>query len=140
VLVGVCSSAWWALLCAALHPGRVQGVVAIAPWVLDTVQRLPEKAEAVARFDEVRSDDQGWAKLNRHYWLRDWAGYAEFFFSELAHEPHSTKLIEDLVGYACESDPATQLAAGDAETFPRALPRLDRAALRILRVHHRHRR
>src|SRR6185295_5105804 len=35
VLVGACSSAWWALLCAALHPERVQGVVAIASWALD---------------------------------------------------------------------------------------------------------
>src|SRR3954453_10577389 len=31
VLVGLCSSAGLALLCAAEHPGRVQGVVAFAP-------------------------------------------------------------------------------------------------------------
>ena len=32
VLVGLCQSAWQALVCAALHPDRVQGVVAIGPW------------------------------------------------------------------------------------------------------------
>jgi pimeloyl-ACP methyl ester carboxylesterase/predicted glycosyltransferase len=126
VLVGACSSAWWSLLCAALHPDRVQAVVAVAPWALDSLPRDPEKADAVARFEEVRSDDQGWAKLNRHYWRRDWPGYADFFFTEICHEPHSTKLIEDLVAYACESDGETQLAAADATWFPETPAEADR--------------
>ena len=46
-------------------------------------------------FDEVLDTDEGWAKENRHYWLRDWRGFAEFFFGELFCEPHSTKLRED---------------------------------------------
>ncbi len=53
--------------------------------------------------------DQGWAKDNRHYWLRDWRGYAEFFFGELLCEPHSTKQLEDLVGWAMDIGPATML-------------------------------
>ena len=36
ILVGVCFSAWVALVCATLHPDRVQGVVAIAPWARET--------------------------------------------------------------------------------------------------------
>ena len=35
VMVGICYSAWQALVCAALHPERLLGVVAIAPSVLD---------------------------------------------------------------------------------------------------------
>ncbi len=55
VLVGVCGSAWWALLTAGLHPGRVQGVVAIAPKAVDEVAPLPARAPAMARFhDEPR--------------------------------------------------------------------------------------
>ena len=53
--------------------------------------------------------------MNRHYWERDWPGFAEFFFTEICNEPHSTKLIEDMVGFACESTAAVQLAEADGE-------------------------
>jgi pimeloyl-ACP methyl ester carboxylesterase/predicted glycosyltransferase len=117
VLVGVCFSAWHALLTAALHPARVQAVVAIAPWALDTIPSHPEKADARDRFDEVLDDDEGWHKMNRHYWARDWPGFAEYFFSQICNEPHSSKLIEDMVGFACESTAAVQLAEGDSELY-----------------------
>ena len=35
--------------------------------------------------------DEGWAKDNLHYWLRDYRGFLEFFFSQMFNEPHSTK-------------------------------------------------
>ena len=117
ILVGVCFSAWHALLTAALHPARIQGVVAIAPWAHDTVPSHPERAGARDRFDEVLDDDEGWHKMNRHYWARDWPGYAEFFFTQICSEPHSSKLIEDMVGFACESTAAVQLAEGDSELY-----------------------
>ena len=117
VLVGVCFSAWHALLTAALHPARVQGVVAIGPWARDTVPPRPERAAARDRFDEVLDDDEGWHKMNRHYWARDWPGYAEFFFNQICSEPHSSKLIEDMVGFACESTAAVQLAESDAKLY-----------------------
>jgi pimeloyl-ACP methyl ester carboxylesterase/predicted glycosyltransferase len=118
VLVGVCASAWQALLCAALHPDRVQGIFVIAPWAPDAIPVWPEKAAARARFNEVRDDDEGWAKLNRHYWKRDWPGFADFFFRELCPEPHSTKLIEDMVGFACDSNAEAQLAERDGSIYP----------------------
>jgi pimeloyl-ACP methyl ester carboxylesterase/predicted glycosyltransferase len=118
VLAGICASAWQCLLSAALHPDRVQGVFAIAPWAPDAIPGWPDKTEARSRFDEVRGDDTGWAKLNRHYWVRDWPGFADFFFRELCPEPHSTKLIEDVVGFACESSAAVQLAERDGDVYP----------------------
>jgi len=66
VLVGICSSAGHALVCAALHPDRVDGVFAIAPGARETTPPLPVRAAAAARFDEVRDDEDGWAKMNRH--------------------------------------------------------------------------
>ena len=39
--------------------------------------------------------DEGWAKLNRHYWQRDYPSFAQFFFAAITSEPHSTKAIED---------------------------------------------
>ena len=46
-------------------------------------------------------------KWNRHYWLRDWPGFLDFFFRECFTEPHSTKQIEDAIGWGLETDPQT---------------------------------
>ena len=107
VLVGHCTSSWYAFLAAGRHPDRVLGVVAIAPWTPFLTPPLP--ARMAYDFDEVLDTEEGWAKSNRHYWLRDWRGYAEFFMGELLAEPHSTKQREDCVGWAMEIGPETML-------------------------------
>ncbi len=125
VLVGLCVSAWNALLTAALHPDRVLGVFAIAPFAFDGMPRHPERQEALERFEEHRADDSGWAKFNEHYWLRDWPGFADFFFHELCHEPHSSKVVEDMVSYACDTTPEVMLADKDLEPWPRTVAESD---------------
>jgi pimeloyl-ACP methyl ester carboxylesterase/predicted glycosyltransferase len=112
VLVGHCTGAWTALLTASLHPGRVLGVVGVAAWIPFLTPPVP--ARVVHDFDQVHDTDEGWAKENRHYWLRDWRGYAEFFFGELLPEAHSTKQHEDCVGWALESTAETNLLFRDA--------------------------
>jgi pimeloyl-ACP methyl ester carboxylesterase/predicted glycosyltransferase len=112
VLVGLCSGAWTALLTAAEHPGRALGVVSIATWVPFLTPPVPERV--VYDFDEVHDTDEGWAKDNRHYWLRDWRGYAEFFFGELLSEPHSSKQREDCVAWAMDSNADTNLLVHEA--------------------------
>ena len=112
VIVGLSSSSWISLLLAALHPERVLGVVAIAhgsPYLVPG-----PAAREVYDFDEVLDTEEGGAKENRHYWLRDWRGYAEFFFGELLCEPHSTKQREDCVGWAMQTSPEIALASVDA--------------------------
>jgi pimeloyl-ACP methyl ester carboxylesterase/predicted glycosyltransferase len=93
------------LILAAEHPERVAGLVLIAP-------ALPVREPEVAPFpfDEPLDTEEGWAKENRHYWLRDWRGYLEWFFSQCFTEPHSTKQIEDCVGWGLETDAETILA------------------------------
>jgi pimeloyl-ACP methyl ester carboxylesterase len=111
VIVGISASGWLSLLTAALYPERVLGVVAIA----SSIPHVPLPAHrAVYEFDEVLDTDEGWAKDNRHYWLRDWRGFAEFFFGELFSEPHSSKQREDCVGWAMETNPVTMLANDEA--------------------------
>jgi pimeloyl-ACP methyl ester carboxylesterase/predicted glycosyltransferase len=111
VLVGLCTSSWRALLTAGQHPDRVLGVVAMATWA--PFLTAPHPYRVVYDFDEVLDTEEGWAKCNRHYWLRDWRGYAEFFFGELVPEPHSTKQREDCVGWAMEIGPETMLLHDD---------------------------
>ena len=51
VLIGLCSSAWTALLTAVLHPGRALGVVSIATWAPFLTPPVPERA--AYDFDQV---------------------------------------------------------------------------------------
>ncbi len=64
-------------------------------------------ARSSKRFDEEFDTDEGWAKFNRHYWLRDFQGFLEFFFSQCFSEPHSTKQIEDCVSWGLDTTPET---------------------------------
>jgi pimeloyl-ACP methyl ester carboxylesterase/predicted glycosyltransferase len=112
VLVGFCTSAWTALLTACLHPRRVLGVVSIATWAPYLTPPLPWRV--AFDFNQAHDTDEGWAKDNRYYWLRDWRGFAEFFFGELLSEPHSTKQHEDCVGWVLESTPEANLLFRDA--------------------------
>lgn len=98
VAVGVCSGAGLSLLLAADHPDRVAAVVAINPGMRLTA---PHPHRNVTGFDAELADDTGWNKENRHYWMRDWRGFAEFFFDQLLPEPHSTKHHDDAVDWAC---------------------------------------
>jgi pimeloyl-ACP methyl ester carboxylesterase/predicted glycosyltransferase len=101
------------LLLAAEHPELVTGLVLIAPDLLLTDD--PAAEEGALPFDEEPATSEGWAKWNRHYWLRDWPGFLEFFFTRAFTEPHSTKQIEDAIGWGLETDPETILRGMDAE-------------------------
>ncbi len=112
VLVSWCGSGE-DLLLAAEHPERVTGLVLIAPDLLVTPD--PADVEGPFPFDEELATSEGWAKWNRHYWLRDWPGFLEFFFTRAFTEPHSTKQTEDAIGWGLETGPETILCGMDAE-------------------------
>jgi pimeloyl-ACP methyl ester carboxylesterase len=101
------------LILAAEHPGRVAGLVLIAPDLLLTDD--PAEEEGPYPFDEELMTQEGWAKWNRHYFLRDWPGFVEFFFTQTFTEPHSTKQTEDAIGWALQTDPQTIVRGMDAE-------------------------
>ena len=108
VVVSLSIGSQRALILAAEHPERVAGAIFIGP-SLDIAPGHPYRA--VYSFEDVPDTDEGWAKFNAHYWRRDWLGFLEFFFSQLFTEPHSTKQIEDCVGWGLETDPETLIAA-----------------------------
>jgi pimeloyl-ACP methyl ester carboxylesterase len=97
------------LLLAAEHPERVLGTVFIGP-ALPLAPVSPERGAYMSRFSERLDTDEGWAKWNVHYWRRDYRGFLEFFIGEMFCEPHSTKQIEDAIGWGLETDPETLAA------------------------------
>jgi pimeloyl-ACP methyl ester carboxylesterase/predicted glycosyltransferase len=95
------------LLLAANHPERVTGLVVIAPSLMIAPGH---EYRDVYPFDEPLDTDEGWAKFNAHYWLRDFPGFVEFFISQGFTEPHSTKPTEDAIGWGLETDGETLVA------------------------------
>ena len=115
------------LMLAADHPDRVAGAVFIGPAVPLAAQTA--RARAADSFDDELDSYDGWAKYNRHYWLSDYAAFLSFFFSQIFTEPHSTKQIEDCVGWGLQTTPETLIATqlgprarrgGDRASSPRA--------------------
>ncbi|MQA13145.1 MAG: alpha/beta fold hydrolase [Pseudonocardiaceae bacterium] len=109
VVVGLSLGGRHALMLAADHPQRVDGVVALGaalPW------------PAPLWFDDVRDSYEGFEKFNRHYWRRDFRDFAEVFMSAAMPEPHSTKPIEDGVGWAMQTSAETLIATVDAPGQP----------------------
>jgi pimeloyl-ACP methyl ester carboxylesterase/predicted glycosyltransferase len=107
VIVSLSVGAQRALILAAEHPDRVTGAAFICPAV--PLAAPPEERERYP-WDEVLATDEGWAKDNLHYWLRDYRGFLEFFFSQMFAEPHSTKPIEDCIGWGLETTAETLVA------------------------------
>ena len=104
VLAGVSRGGRWAVELAAARPERALGAVLIDP---ATRFVAPPHPGPVYPFDEELDTDDGWAKFNRHYWLRDYQGFLEFFAGQVFPEPHSTKQIEDMVGWGLETTAET---------------------------------
>jgi pimeloyl-ACP methyl ester carboxylesterase len=111
VVAGLSCGALWGTILAADHPDRVQAAVFIAPAV-PLAPGHPERN--VYSFDERLDTDEGWAKYNRHYWLEHYEEFLQYFFGRIFSEPHSTKQIEDCVGWALETDPETLADSQDA--------------------------
>jgi pimeloyl-ACP methyl ester carboxylesterase/predicted glycosyltransferase len=105
VIVGFSMGAHRGLLLAANHPERVEAAVFIGPNYPGGGQPVPERT--VYSWEDELDTDEGWAKHNHHYWLRDYQGYLEFFMSRMFTEPHSTKPIEDGVVWGLDTTPQT---------------------------------
>jgi pimeloyl-ACP methyl ester carboxylesterase len=133
VLVSLSLGAQRALLLAANRAERVAALAFISPSVA-LGEPLPSRI--AHSFEDELDSDEGWAKYNRHYWPRDYRGFLEFFFSQFFSEPHSTKQIEDCVGWGLETTPETlvetRLAIDMDEERTRALCRLVRCPALVI--------
>ena len=105
IVVGFSMGAHRGLLLAANHPERVQAAVFIGANYPGGGEPVAERT--VYSWEDELDTDEGWAKHNYHYWLRDYKGYLEFFMSRMFTEPHSTKPIEDGVVWGLDTTPET---------------------------------
>jgi pimeloyl-ACP methyl ester carboxylesterase len=121
VLLSLSQGGRWALWLAAQRAERVLGSVFIGPAV-GLGPRDPERAAAFERFDEPYTSTEGWGRYNRYYWLDHYEDFAWFFFGRCFTERHSTKQIEDCVGWALQTTPEVLIAdAGSRQPDEEAL-------------------
>jgi pimeloyl-ACP methyl ester carboxylesterase len=100
VVVGLSMGAGWALRLAAEHPDRVEGVV-FEGGAVPIADPLPHPPALPDQYDF-------------DYRRANHRAFAEFFFEERLPEPHSTKQIEDGIGWALETDAETLIRAASA--------------------------
>ncbi|HEY7225158.1 MAG TPA: alpha/beta fold hydrolase [Micromonosporaceae bacterium] len=123
VVVGLSMAANWALQLAADHGDRVLGTVLIGPTV-PLGEPNPARASAYpagpgATLAPSRVPIGGtdpatdWVKYSPAYWSEHFEDFAWFFFGQCFPEPHSTKQIEDCVGWAGETSAAVLAAEFD---------------------------
>ena len=115
----------------ALHPDRFDGLIPIAPSHPWTVPH-PDRSEGnEAQALESGVVPQGWDKDNPEYWMTDWPDFVSFFFDQCASDPYSTKLFEDLEGWALDTTgviinhTATNLPSYDLEDLEQAVRSID---------------
>jgi len=104
-VAGLSMGAPMAMHLASRHPERVDALALLGPSV--PFLSPPPAERPMHPFGDELDTDEGWAKYNRHYWLRDYRGFLEFFFSQVFSEPHSTKQIEDCVAWGLDTTPET---------------------------------
>jgi pimeloyl-ACP methyl ester carboxylesterase/predicted glycosyltransferase len=109
IIVSFSLGAQRALLLADSHPERVLGAVFIGPAYPGGGEPVSERT--VHSWEDELETDDGWAKYNKHAWLRDYRGFLEFFFSRFFTEPHSTKPFEDCVGWGLDTTGETLVTA-----------------------------
>ncbi|SNS38043.1 Pimeloyl-ACP methyl ester carboxylesterase [Geodermatophilus pulveris] len=109
VLVSLSCGATWSVHVAAGHPDRVLGLFAISPSCGFPVSQPDRERYAWDAWHDVRD---GWARYNRYFWLEDdYDAFLSFFFGQMFSEPHSTRQIEDCIGWGREVAPETLVDA-----------------------------
>jgi pimeloyl-ACP methyl ester carboxylesterase len=116
VLVSLSRGAQRALLLAADHPERVLAAAFIGPFFPASplgglrwrVMAHPRLRRAMFIRPPVAI---GWLKFNGAHWRADYADFIEWFMRRIFNTPHSTKQIEDAIGWGLETDAVTLIAS-----------------------------
>ena len=115
ILVGMSLGGGLASIIAAHHPERVRAAVLIG-----TTATIGPGYPYMApqHFREQREHFENWGKYNRDYWLRDYPDFARFFLGNVHCERHSTKQLEDALGWAADTSGETLVRTVEARTIP----------------------
>jgi pimeloyl-ACP methyl ester carboxylesterase len=116
VLVSLSKGAQRALLLAADHPARVLAAAFIAPFFpVSPVHGLRWRMMAHPRLRRglfIRPPvAAGWLKFNGAHWLDDYPDFVEWWMRRVFNTSHSTKQLDDAIGWGLETDAKTLIAS-----------------------------
>jgi pimeloyl-ACP methyl ester carboxylesterase/predicted glycosyltransferase len=138
VVVGLSQGAQRALLIAAEHPERVSKLLFIGPgWPasfapFSTLNRIMARPLASKTFLRRPPTTRGFFKFNGHFWRTNYREFVDWFAKRAAREPHSTKGVEDLIGWGLETDPESLIRSWIADNaVPSTRPELLALARRV---------
>jgi pimeloyl-ACP methyl ester carboxylesterase/predicted glycosyltransferase len=138
VMVCLSRGAQFLLELVRLAPDRVAGAAFIAPMFPYTPSHWSVLLNPrIAPLFDKPGIYRWWGRMNAVHWRQEYSEFAEWFISRCLPEPHSTKAIEDGVGWALDSDPETLIATargewlGDRRTLRARAESLDRPVLVI---------
>ena len=94
---------------ATQHPERVDGAIFLAP-----VAPLGPPRHTQNLWDKPLESDDGWAKHNKHYWLRAYDDWLDFFAHKLFTESHSTMGIENVNEWGRQTSAEVLIATYEA--------------------------
>jgi pimeloyl-ACP methyl ester carboxylesterase len=117
VMVSLSRGAQYLLELARLAPDRVVGAAFIGPMFPYTASHwsLLLHPRFSSAFERPAPIYRWWGHMNAVHWMKDYPEFAEWFISRCLPERHSTKPIEDGVGWALETDPETMIATAQGE-------------------------
>ena len=109
VMASLSRGAQYLLELARLAPDRVAGAAFIGPLFPYTPSHWSVLLRTPARLQRPlgKMDPVWWGHMNPVQWRRDYPEFADWFISRCFSEPHSTKGVEDGVGWALDTDPET---------------------------------
>jgi pimeloyl-ACP methyl ester carboxylesterase/predicted glycosyltransferase len=115
VMVSLSTGARHQLALAQIAPERVVGAAFIGPLFSYTPShlwfgRIPGFSRIFTRPLRVPQLYRWWARYNVEHWRNEYPAFVEWFVSRAYQEPHSTKAVEDGVGWGLETDPETLIA------------------------------
>ena len=119
VMVSLSKGAQFLLELTRLAPERVAGAVFIGPMFPYTPSHwslLLSPRTVSLSFRRAFPAYRWWGHMNAVHWHQDYPEFAEWFISRCLPEPHSTKGIEDGVGWALDTDPETLIATAYGRT------------------------
>ncbi len=113
VVVSLSYGAQFHLELARVAPERMVGAVFIGPlfpYTLSHWKLLTHPLSLSLAFRVPAFAYRWWGRMNPAHWQKGHPEFAEWFISRCFPEPHSTKAIEDGVGWALDSDGETLAA------------------------------
>lgn len=115
ILVGLSFGGLLACILAAHHPDRVKAAILVgtAASVGPSYPYMSQK-----HFLAKQETWDGWKKYNREHWLTNYSDFADHFVRNVCSPPHSTKQIEDGVGWASETTGPVLAKTVEARAIP----------------------